>query len=102
MSISKRYYKTKPVCTVTFRLDKSAASAADSACVLGEFNDWAPGAVPMQKLKDGTFKASVDLEPGREYAFRYLLDESTWQNDAEADAYAPTPFHDAENSVISV
>ena len=56
----------------------------------------------MTRLKDGSFKADIALEPGREYEFRYLLDNQTWANDPEAERYVPTQFHDAQNSVVSV
>ena len=102
MTINKRYFKTKPSCTVTFRLPKGDAGAAEKACLVGEFNEWQTAATPMQRLKDGSFKATVDLEPGRDYQFRYLLDDQTWVNDAEAEEFVPTQFHDAENSVVRV
>ena len=102
MTISKRYYKTKPSCTVTFRLPKDDAGLAEKASVVGEFNEWHTAATPMQRLKDGSFKATVDLEPGRDYQFRYLLDDQLWVNEAEAEAFVPTQFYDAENSVVRV
>ena len=43
------------------------------------------------KLKNGQFSAAVDLKAGREYQFRYCLDEN-WENDLSADKYIPTPF----------
>lgn len=102
MTISKRYFKTKPFCTVTFRLEKDIAGEADEAAVVGEFNGWSPASAPMTRLKDGSFKADLKLEPGRAYQFRYLLNGSTWQNDSAAEDYVPTPFHDAENSLVRV
>ena len=102
MSINKRYFKTKPHCTVTFRLPKRDVGAAEKANLVGEFNEWQTAATPMTRLKDGSFKATVDLETGREYQFRYLLDDDKWVNDAEAEAFVPTEFYDAENSVVSV
>ncbi len=102
MTINKRYFKTKPHCAVTFRVPKSDAGDAAKAAVVGEFNDWQTAATPMTRLKDGSFKATVDLAPGREYQFRYLLDDGRWINDTEAEALVPTEFHDAENSVVRV
>lgn len=102
MTINKRYFKTKPHCSVTFRLSKRDVGAAHKASVVGEFNQWRTAATPMTRLKDGSFKATVDLEPGRAYQFRYVLDGDRWLNDAEAEAYVPTVFHDAENSVVRV
>ena len=102
MSIKKRYFKTKPFCTLTFRLDSETAHSAKEAAVVGEFNDWEATANPMKRLKNGSFRADINLEPGREYEFRYLVDHHLWLNEPEAERYAPTQFHDAENSVVSV
>lgn len=100
MSIKKKFLKNKPVCKATFELSKEAAQAATSVRVVGDFNNWDPKeGVPMKALKDGKFTATIDLEAGKEYQFRYLIDESRWENDWEADKYVPTEFG-AENSVI--
>jgi hypothetical protein len=53
----------------------------------------------MKASKTGSFSASVDLESGQEYQFRYLLDGTRWENDSEADKYVPSEFG-SENSVI--
>lgn len=102
MSIEKKYLKTRPVSKVTFRLNKEAARGASQVCLVGEFNDWDPSQHPMTPLKNGDFKVTLDLEVGREYNFRYLLDQVLWENDSAADKYANSGFHDAENSVVVV
>lgn len=102
MSLSKKYLKSKPVSKVTFRLPQHVAAGVDQACLVGEFNDWNPRATSMQKLKTGDFKVTVDLEVGREYQYRYLLDGKIWTNDDEADAYKPAGVPGAENSVVVV
>ncbi|MGV7223377.1 MAG: isoamylase early set domain-containing protein [Nitrospinales bacterium] len=56
----------------------------------------------MNKLKSGAFTTTLDLEPGREYQFRYLLDEKIWENDRDADKSVPTPYGDSDNSVIVI
>ncbi len=100
MSIKKQFLKRKPVCKVTFRISEEIGNAAKSANIVGEFNNWSFGATPMKKLKNGAFTTTLDLEQGREYQFRYLLDKKIWENDLEADRFAPTPFGDSKNSVI--
>lgn len=102
MSLNKRYLKTRPMGKVTFRLPAGAADGADDVFLVGDFNDWDPAATPMQRLKSGAFTVTVDLEPGRDYAFRYLLSDGRWANDGEADCYQPSGFPDAENSIVSV
>ena len=100
MSIKKQYLKSKPVCKVTFRLHGEAAGSAESANIVGEFNDWNIYATPMRKLKNGSFTLTIDLEPNKEYQFRYLLDDEIWENDGEADKYVSHPYGDGENSVV--
>lgn len=102
MSLKKQFLKSRPVCKVTFRLPADVADEALTACVLGDFNGWSDDANPMRRLKDGSFKATIDLEAGRSYQFRYLIDGSTWENDWEADAYVPGPYIGIDNSVVSV
>ena len=92
--------KSKPLCKVTFKLDKETAGQAETAFVVGDFNSWNPTGHPMKALKSGGFTTTIDLESGKEYEFRYLLGEDNWQNEVEADKVATTPFQDAENSVL--
>lgn len=71
---------------------------ASSVYLAGDFNDWNEQSHPMEKLKDGRFKLAVNLDSGREYQFRYLVD-GEWHNDWEADKYVPNPFS-GDNSVV--
>jgi 1,4-alpha-glucan branching enzyme len=102
MSLEKRCLKSRPVTKVTFRLPSEAAQDADKVFLVGDFNDWRTDATPMTRLKSGEFKVSVDLETGREYAFRYLIGENTWENDWDADKYAPAGVTAEDNSVVVV
>lgn len=102
MSVKKQYLKTKPVCKTTFRLPKEAVPNAKRVHVVGEFNNWDIYATPMKKLKGGDFTVTLDLESGREYQYRYLIDEVTWENDWDADKYVPSAYGNCENSVVIV
>jgi 1,4-alpha-glucan branching enzyme len=102
MSIKKQYLKTKPICKVTFKIDAAIGNSAPKAYVVGEFNDWSTTANPMKRLKNGGFTATIDLEKGRAYQFRYWLGKQHWENDSEADRQVPTPFGDSRNSVIDL
>ena len=102
MSIKKQYLKSKPVCKVTFCLSKEAARSANQVYIVGEFNGWNVRAAPMKKLKNGNFTITLDLEAGREYQFRYLVDEKYWENDWCADNYVRSPFGTSDNSVVIV
>ena len=100
MSIHKRFLKSQPVCKVTFKIPATVGDDARDAHVVGEFNDWSTSALPMKRLKTGAFTATVDLAKDRSYQFRYLLGQSRWENDPDADDYRPTPYGDSQNSVI--
>lgn len=101
MSIKKQYLKSKPVCKTTFLVNPEIAPEAEQVFLLGDFNDWdKEQALQMKRMKNGSFKATLDLESGKEYEFRYLIDSETWTNDDAADKYVPSPFG-TENSVVS-
>ena len=100
MAIRKQFLKTRPVCKVTFKIPDAIGNGATDAKVVGEFNDWSTSATPMKRQKNGIFSVTIDLETGRSYQFRYLLGQSHWTNDPEADDDLPTPFGESRNSVI--
>ncbi len=100
VGIRKEYLKDKDVCRVTFKLPKVAAPDARSVFIVGDFNNWNIHASPMKKLKNGDYTVKPDLEKEREYQFRYLIDESKWENDWNADKYVKSPYGDSDNSVV--
>ena len=100
--MKKRMLKTRPVCKVTFELPGAAATAATSVYLVGDFNAWDTGSTPMKRRKDGSFSVTIDLDCDREYQYKYLIDNNTWENDWAADKYTPSPIGDGENSVVIV
>jgi 1,4-alpha-glucan branching enzyme len=100
MALTKKYLKTRPVCKVTFKIEPEKGKRYSSAALLGDFNNWDANATPMRKLKNGGFSVTVDLETNKEYKFRYLFDNVTWDNEPQADKSVPTPFGDSEDSVV--
>ncbi len=102
MSIKKQYLKTKSVCKVTFTLPKNIARSAESVYLVGEFNDWDANSNPMKLQKDGSFSLTINLDKGRDYQYRYLLDGSSWENDDCADKYVRSPYGDSDNSVVVI
>jgi len=101
MSLTKKFLKSKNVCKCTFRLPREAAPESNSVCLVGDFNAWDTQATPMTKLKNGEFKVEVSLETGRDYEFRYLIDNQKWENDWAADSYRGGAGT-GENSVVSL
>jgi 1,4-alpha-glucan branching enzyme len=72
----------------------------ESVAVVGEFNNWVSDASPMSRCRGGLYRADVELEKGKEYQFRYLLNGEEWYNDWYADAYVPGGMG-GENCVVS-
>ncbi len=95
--LKKQYLKSKDICKVTFYTP--AAIEAETVYLVGDFNDWDEEATPMDRLKDGRFKVTLDLEKDKSYQFRYLVNGAEWHNDWEADKYVPNPFS-GDNSVV--
>ena len=102
MIVKKQYLKSKPVCKVAFTVPTEIANDAKEAWLVGEFNEWNQIATPMKRLKNGSFSVTVDLETGKEYQFRYLIDRNRWENAWNADKSVSTPFGDSYNSVVIV
>jgi 1,4-alpha-glucan branching enzyme len=102
MSLKKQCQKKDQTCTVTFSLPKEATHSAKKVYLVGEFNDWELYENPMKKLKDGSFSVTVKLASGREYQFRYFIDDTIWENDWDADKYIHSSHGNCENSVVVV
>jgi 1,4-alpha-glucan branching enzyme len=71
----------------------------DSVCLVGDFNDWNGATHPMLPNRQGCPEINVDLEIGRAYQFRYLIDGHQWTNDPQADAFVHN-FHGSDNFVV--
>ena len=97
--LKKSYSKNGDSCRVTFDLTPEAKATSASLC--GEFNDWKSTANKMKLRKDGRFSTTISLPAGQAYRFRYLLDDSRWENDWAADGYVPNGFG-SEDSLIQV
>jgi 1,4-alpha-glucan branching enzyme len=95
--LKKEYLEDGSVCRVTFVLP--SALVANTAHVVGDFNDWEEEATPMAQTDDGLWRITVSLKAGSEYQYRFLVNGEEWHNDWEADKYFPNPFG-GENSVV--
>jgi 1,4-alpha-glucan branching enzyme len=82
--------------TVEFRLN---ASAAEAVYLAGEFNGWDPYSLPMKKDKDGIWKATTRLRPGR-YEYK-LMAGRVWVEDLPEAERVMNPFG-TQNFVIRV
>jgi 1,4-alpha-glucan branching enzyme len=78
---------------VTFRLAGEGPEGPVS--VVGDFNQWRPGAHELVVRRKGYRSVSVTLPPG-EYRFRYLATGGIWFDDEHADRL------DAQGGLIRV
>lgn len=83
---------------VTFSLPRDIGASSVTLC--GDFNEWSPTTHPLKKYKDGHFAVSLNL-PAGVYRYRFLIDGEQWENDWEADEYAPNEYG-SEDSVVKV
>ena len=76
---------------VTFELPSNMW--AERVNLVGEFNDWDTAATPMRRNRsDSNWKAALELELGKRYRFRYLIDGKEWLNDWHADDHVENPY----------
>lgn len=88
---------------VTFTLAPEIVGEATEAILLGDFNNWnVSEGIGLKVQKDGSLKASVQLEPGKTYQYRYFLNDGRWVNDANADYYIFDHTYHVDNCVITV
>ena len=98
MSIKKKFLKSKRECKVTFKLKAKEAKKVE---VAGAFNNWNGEEFQLKKLKNGTFKGSVNLATNNSYEFKYIVD-GNWINDESADALVWNEYANSENSLIEL
>ena len=67
--------------------------------LVGDFNSWNPTANRMRRMKDGTFRARLDLEPG-EYQYKFVVDRE-YLADPGAERTAADPYGGV-NGIIAV
>lgn len=95
--VQKTYYKTKDYCKVKFLFTPEHAETVE---ILGLNSDW-KNSIIMKKKKDGSFSAEVNLPKESKHEFKYLVDETLWANDPEADAEVPNVYG-GSNSLIKL
>jgi hypothetical protein len=102
--LKKRYIKSRKVCKVTFELPQAEMPEgvdAESVHLVGEFNEWDHTATPMKRAREAAFRVTLELEPGRTYQFRYLVNGEHWCNDWHADGYVLGGFGTDNCAVVT-
>jgi len=58
---------------------------AESVNLVGDFNNWDRESLPFRYNRLGNWQVEVELDAGKEYRFRYLLDGDQLRDDWQAD-----------------
>jgi hypothetical protein len=88
---------TAPESMVRFAIQDPTAR---SITIVGDFNDWDPAMTPLARSRDGKWKVSLELPPGR-YRYSYLVNGSRWIADPERPGLPDHDF-DAPTSLVTV
>lgn len=94
--VQKTYYKTKDYCKVKFSFSVENAETIE---ILGLNSDW-ENSVVMSKKKDGSFTADVNLPKDSKHEFKYLVNETLWINEPEADGEAPNVYGGSNSLLV--
>ena len=94
--LTKKFFKTKDETEVTFEFNRSDVT---TVALAGDFTDWQTVEMKFNK-KSQSFKTKLRLPKGGVFHFRYLLNDSEWENDYQADQYLPNEFG-TENSIVN-
>ncbi len=104
MSIKKQFLKGKPECKITFRLDKPAIEVpVESVKIVGSFNNWSVDGEEMDGLKSGDFTKALTFATEQQIQFRYLINNSIWWTDFEADGLIENGMGDEQfNALVQI
>ena len=88
---------------VTFSIPVQLVQDATSAHVLGEFNNWTPNeAAKMCLQEDGSLAVTISLEIGKNYQYKFFLNDGRWLNDPAAQGYQEQVNYFTANSIVFV
>ncbi|MBI1978362.1 MAG: isoamylase early set domain-containing protein [Candidatus Omnitrophica bacterium] len=96
----KQLFGTKLATELGRKIDfEFFAPQATSVFLAGTFNDWDVQSCALRKARDGKWRTTLSLVPGR-YEYRFLVD-NVWECDQNAPECAPNPFG-SWNSILNV
>ena len=77
-----------------------SAPEAKTVCVVGSFNGWVKGAMPMKRVGgSGLWVAEITLRPG-EHTFMYLVDDDEWVVPPMAEDFVMDGFGQMNGVVV--
>lgn len=93
--IKKRFFKTKDEVEVTFEWPKGEV---ENIALAADFNQWEVTPMKLNR-KTKMYNYKVRLPKNQSFQFRYLINESLWENEPNADGYTQNNFGD-DNSIL--
>lgn len=94
--LAKRFFKTKDEVEVIFEIDRPDLESVD---LVADAFDWEPMALKRADRGKGPFRLRVRLPKNGAVQFRYIFNQSLWENDEAADDYWPND-QGSDNSVV--
>ena len=85
MNIASKQMAAKQKVTFSY-----VAPAAQSVMLAGDFTGWKQAPISLKKDKNGVWKKTVSLPPGK-YEYRLLVD-GQWQDDPQCPTRQPNQF----------
>ena len=77
-----------------------SAPEAKTVCVVGSFNGWVKGTIPMKRAGDrGLWVAEAPLQTG-EHTFMYLVDDNEWVVPPLAEDFVTDGFGQTNGVVV--
>lgn len=95
--LTHTFSKTGARSQVTFKL--KIARDLSGGSVVGDFNNWTPGAHKLKADKSGHLTAIVSLPSNKRFAFKFLTTGGAWLNDDAADDYHTNEWGES-NSIV--
>jgi 1,4-alpha-glucan branching enzyme len=81
---------------VAFRYQNDRAQSVD---LVGSFNQWKLGALPMSKTETGVWVVKVSLSKGS-YQYMFVVNGLTWVPDPKAPTSVPDGFGQANSLLV--
>ena len=91
--------KRRPQGTGKVKVTFALPDGGECVSVVGDFNGWDPWASPLRRRSNGTRSATVVLEQGRPYSFRYLAG-GRFFDENEADGWSPNGYGETHSIVV--
>lgn len=85
--IHKRSSAQGDTIIVTFEIPSTVW--AERINLVGDFNQWDHDSLPFRQNRENNWYVELELEQGREYRFRYLINGDYWGYDWRADKHLP-------------